>query len=337
MPNKPETAEASTRIPVIVMGLGSIGQSIARAALLSEEVQLVGAVDSTPKLVGTDLGALLGFKSEMFSISDDLKGAAGAHKGGVVLHATGSRLGVVCGEILEAVRFGWSVVSTCEELAFPYFRNEEMAEKIEAAAQKAAVSVVGMGVNPGFVFDRLVATLGQTCGPVRHVKAVRVVDARSRRAALQRKIGAGLTEDEFFKLVDRDQLGHIGLVESAALCALGLGLDCDDFEEEISPVIAEEDIDGAFPVKAGKVAGISQTAIALSDEQERVRLELTIAVGVENPRDEIEIEADTKVVMRIEGGLAGDSVTANVVVNAAPRVKAAQSGLLTVLELPAGR
>ena len=36
----------------------------------------------------------------------------------------------------------------------------------------------------------------------------------------------------------------MGLLESAALCALGLGLDCDDYEEEVAPVIAEEDITG---------------------------------------------------------------------------------------------
>ncbi len=99
------------------------------------------------------------------------------------------------------------------------------------------MAVLGTGVNPGFVLDRLVATVGQACGPVRRVFASRVVDARTRREALQRKVGAGLTEDEFFELVEQEQLGHVGLVETAALCALGLGLDCDDFEEEIVPVL----------------------------------------------------------------------------------------------------
>jgi 4-hydroxy-tetrahydrodipicolinate reductase len=39
----------------------------------------------------------------------------------------------------------------------------------------------------------------------------------------------------------------------------------------------------------------------------------------------------------IPGGLSGDRATANLVVNAAPRVAAADPGLLTVLELPAAR
>ncbi len=118
----------------------------------------------------------------------------------------------------------------------------------------------------------------------------------------------------------------------------GRGLDCDDFEEEIVPVIAEEDITGgAFVVKKGKVAGIAQTAVGFSDGQERVRLELTIAVGADDPADTITIDAEPKLTLTIPGGTAGDRATANVLVNAAPRVKSAEPGLLTVLELPAGR
>jgi 4-hydroxy-tetrahydrodipicolinate reductase len=170
------------------------------------------------------------------------------------------------------------------------------------------------------------------------VLATRVVDARTRREALQRKVGAGLSEEEFFDLVDKDQLGHVGLVESAALCALGLGMDCDDFEEEIVPVFAEEDIQGgAFPVKKGRVAGISQTAIGLENGQERVRLELTIAVGAEPAEDHLVLDADPRVELRIPGGIAGDHATAQLIVNAAPRLTAAGAGLLTSLELPAGR
>ena len=240
--------------------------------------------------------------------------------------------------MLEAIELGMHISSTCEELSFPYLKHPALAEQLERAASKAGVAVLGTGVNPGFVLDRWVAMAGQVCGPVKRVTAKRVVDARTRREALQRKIGAGLDEAEFMRLVDKEQLGHVGLMESAALCALGLGMDCDDFEEELAPVIAEEDITGgAFLVRAGRVAGIAQTAVGLSDGQEKVRLELTIAVGSTPAMDSIEIDADPPLKVEIPGGVAGDRATANLVVNAAPRLTAAQPGLLTGLELPAGR
>ncbi|RYZ43296.1 MAG: dihydrodipicolinate reductase [Myxococcaceae bacterium] len=325
-------------VPVVVMGLGFIGQEIAKAALSSQEVELIGAVDPQPTLVGRPLGDVLGQAGPRFKISESLERAVGRRKGVVVLHATSSRLAQVMDQLMEALKLGLPVASTCEELAFPYLKYPELAEKLERAAQKAGVAIVGTGVNPGFVLDRLVATAGQVCGPVRKATVSRVVDARTRREALQRKVGAGLTEEEFFDLVDREELGHVGLIESAALAALGLGLDCDDFEEEVAPVFAEEEITGgAFVVKKGRVAGMFQSVVGLEEGQERVRLELTIAVGAEDPRDRIEIDADPRLVLEIPGGVAGDRATANALVNAAPRLTAAEAGLLTVLELPAGR
>ncbi|MFZ5471002.1 MAG: dihydrodipicolinate reductase [Myxococcota bacterium] len=325
-------------VPVVVMGLGFIGQQIVKAAGASPELRLVGAVDTNPALVGKKLGDLVGDPSLQMKVSPKLEAAVGRHAGAVLLHATGSRLPAVMEQLLEAIGRGLAVVSTCEELAFPYFKHAPLAEKLDKAAQRAGVSVLGAGVNPGFVLDRLVATAAQVCGEVRHVLAQRVVDARTRRPALQRKIGAGLSEEEFDELSEKELIGHVGLVESAALCALGVGLDCDDFEEELSAVIAEEDIEGAaFPVRKGRVAGISQTAVGLSEGQERVRLELTIAVGAKDVGDRLVIEADPRVELTVKGGVAGDRATANVLINAAPRVAVAEPGLLTVLELPAGR
>lgn len=319
------------------MGLGFIGQEIARVALACEEVEVIGAVDKSPQLVGRTLTDILRLPAGTFKVQPTLAQAVGRRKGVVLLHATNSKLPQVTDQVLEALSHGMHVVSTCEELAFPWFNHPELAEKIERAAQRSGTTVVGTGVNPGFVMDRLVSTLGQACGPVRHVKVSRTVDAATRREALQRKVGAGLTEDEFFQLVDKDSVGHVGLVESAALCALGLGIDCDDYEEELVPVFAEEDLKGAFTVKKGRVAGLHQVAVGLAGEQERVRLELTIAVGADDPGDLIEIDADPPLRVLVKGGVAGDRATANIVVNTAPRVTSAQAGLLTVLELPAGR
>jgi 4-hydroxy-tetrahydrodipicolinate reductase len=320
------------------MGLGVIGQEIAKAALAHDEVELIGAVDSSPRLAGRPLSEVIGQPAGQVKVQSSLSAAVARRKGIVLLHATGSRLPQVKDQLLEAMSHGLHVVSTCEELAFPWFNHPEIAEKLDEAAQRAGVSIVGSGVNPGFVLDRLVATIGQVCGSVHHAKVTRTVDALTRREALQRKVGAGLSEEEFFKLVDQGRIGHVGLVESAALCALGLGLDCDDYEEELTPVFAEEDLSGgAFPVKKGQVAGMHQVAVALDDGQERVRLELTIALGADEPGDVIELEADPKLKVVIPGGIPGDRATAHLVVNAAPRMTASEAGLLTVLELPAGR
>ncbi len=329
-------ANGSGPIPVAVMGLGILGREIARAALASPELALVAAVDSAPSLSGKGLSELVPGAPKSLRIDGDAGRVLANLRGGVLLHATGSRFEAVYPQLEAAARCGIHVVSTCEELAFPWLHYEEKADALDHLAKSRGACILGAGVNPGFVLDRLVATAGAACGQVRSIHAVRVVDAALRRASLQHRVGMGLSEDEFARRADAGELGHVGLEESAALCALGLGLDCDEFEEDIDALIAEEDFAGDVPVQKGQVAGIYQRARGFLEGRQVVELELTIAAGVES-YDLIELDAEPKIRLKVEGGYPGEVATAWSVVNAAPRMLAAEPGLLTVLELPAGR
>ncbi len=327
---------ANNGIPVVLVGLGEIGQAIARAALARPDLQVVAAVDPDPAKVGRSLAEVIGAPAPDLLVAPDPGAAFASAPGGVVLLATGSRFAEVRPDLERAVNAGLSVVSTCEELAYPFLQHEEEANALDRLAESHNVAVLGTGVNPGFVLDRLPALLGHVTGPVRHVRAVRVVDAGRRREALQRKIGAGLTEDAFHEAAERGEVGHVGLLESAALAALGLGLAVEEVDDEVAPLLAEEDWDGPVPVRRGQVAGVSQVARVFADEREVVRLELTIAMGADDPRDEVELEADPPVRVVIPGGISGDAATAAAVVNAVPAVTELR-GLVTVLDLPAGR
>lgn len=330
---------ASSSIPVVVMGLGDIGRAIAKGALARPEVQLVGAVDPRPELAGKPLAEVLGVAAPGLSVAADPAGLLRAARGGIVLHAAGSRFQEVLPGLTEAVRAGLSVVSTCEELAWPWLRSEEEAEELDRLCEERNVAVLGTGVNPGFVLDRLPVFLGQVTGEVRHVRGLRVVDASGRRPALQRKIGAGLSEDAFHEAAERGEVGHVGLAESAALVASGLGLSLDEVEEELLPLVAQEDAaeaGQAVPVRRGQVAGVQQTARVFAAEREVVRLELIIAIGAEDPRDEVELDADPPLRAIVPGGVPGEPATVAAVLNAIPALTELR-GLVTVLDLPAGR
>lgn len=326
-------------IPVVLMGLGAIGRGIARAALQKGELEVVAAIDLDPSRIGKKLGDLLDCPAPDIIISSDASSALKKGQGGVLLHATGSRLDQVEGELAQALTAGLSIVSTCEELAYPWLRHPEIAERLDKIAEKRKVSLLGTGVNPGFVMDRLPATLGSVCGRIDRVTCIRVVDARLRRLQLQRKIGAGLNEEEFDRGVDDGTIGHIGLMESAALAALGVGLEVDEVDESIEPVEAEEDVsgEGGIQVPKGGICGLIQIARAFHDGKEVAHLELTIALGAPNPRDEITLDGDPGIHCIIPLGVSGDKATAWTVAHAASLVSGSEPGLITVLDLPAGR
>lgn len=320
-------------IRAAVMGLGPVGRSIARAALQHGELDLVAAIERSPALVDKRLEEIVDSVATDLTVTSDPEVVFAQIRGGVLLHATGSRLRDVAREILSAVGAGVSVVSTCPELSYPWIDHPETARALDRAALDAGVSVLGTGVNPGFVLDRLVVCAGAASGNVRRVHAVRSVDIAQRREALLRKAGVGLPTEEFRAQVAAGAVGHVGLVQSSALVARGLGLDCDEFGEAIEPVVDDEPWKGLVAVRPGEVRGYSHRAYALSAGRERVGFELIYAVGAVS-RDEIVIDADPKVEIVVRGGISGDLATAWSVVNAAPLVIDARPGLLSVLDLP---
>jgi 4-hydroxy-tetrahydrodipicolinate reductase len=333
---------ALDRIPVAVAGLGQIGREVARAVLARPELRLVGALESDRTLVGQPLSKLLdvALGPDDLRIQGEEAAVLESARDGVLLQLTGSRLPDVVGQIERALKGGLNVISSCEELAFPWLRHADLGEKIEELARRAKRSVLGTGINPGFVLDRLVCTLGAAVGHIQKVHAERIVDAGTRRAALRRKLGAGLTREEWDRQVDEGTIGHVGLSESAALVSAGLGLDCDEFDETIDPVVAQVRLTGPTleaTVERDHVAGCRQVARGFSGGREVVQLALTIAVGAKDPHDEVHLFGQPEVHMISPGGIAGDRATAWTVVNSIPALVTAEPGLLTVLDLPAGR
>jgi hypothetical protein len=79
--------------------------------------------------------------------------------GGIAVHCTGSSLERVLPQLLTCVEAGLSVVSTCEELSYPWHASQRLARRLDAAAVRNGVAVLGTGVNPGFAMDYLPVAL----------------------------------------------------------------------------------------------------------------------------------------------------------------------------------
>jgi 4-hydroxy-tetrahydrodipicolinate reductase len=228
-------------------------------------------------------------------------------------------------------------VSTCEELSYPFRTFPELAAKLDAAAKDWGVALVGTGVNPGFVMDKLVVTLAAVSQRVDHAKALRVVDASKRRLPLQKKIGAGMTVDEFRAQVAAGVIKHVGLPESVAMVADSLNLAVEEITESIEPVVAQDRVQTEFlTVEAGQSAGVHQIARGLGGGKELVYLELQMFVGAKDPADTIELKGHPNISLVIPGGSHGDIATASVVVNSIPVILDAAAGLRTSRDLPIG-
>jgi hypothetical protein len=322
------------KIRVVQYGVGPIGASIVKLMREKASLEIVGAIDNDPSKAGRDLGEIVGESALGVPIFAEPE-AAFEKPVDIVVHTTSSYLRDVMDQLLACLSAGCCVVSTCEELAYPYRKHPELSKKLDAAAQEEGVALLGTGVNPGFVMDKLVLTLSAVSQRVDWAKAVRVVDASKRRLPLQKKIGAGMTVEEFRQHVAAGTIKHHGLPESVAMIADGLGFTLDDISETIEPVVAEEPVKTEFlEVAPGQAAGVHQIARGTSGGKEKILLELKMFVGAKDPSDTIELKGEPNLSLVIPGGTHGDVATAAVVVNSIPAVLAAPSGLRTVRDLP---
>ncbi|MBI2212972.1 MAG: dihydrodipicolinate reductase [Acidobacteria bacterium] len=320
------------RITVAQYGVGPIGAEILRLMFEKPWIHVVAAVDNDPSKIGHDVGELIGLgRLTGITVTPELVGHPD-----VVCHSTGSLLIAVVPQLRGLMEHGCHVISTCEELAFPL--DAAIRETLQLVARSRDVVLLGTGVNPGFVMDKLPLTLSAACQTVSSVTVRRVVDASARREPLQRKIGAGLQRSAFTKLAEEGRIRHTGLRESLAMLANGMDLElASTSEETIEPVIAAKRVLTEFlTVEPGDVAGVTQTLSATSSTGVELRLEISMYVGAEDPSDSIEIHGLPDVSATIRGGIHGDRATAAMVVNAIPRILACRPGLLSMDDIAVG-
>lgn len=318
---------------VVSFGLGPIGCEIARVAASREDMEIVGAVDVDPAKVGQKFGEVAGFASDV-QVVRTLEEAVRDTRADAVLHSTASSLEAVKDQLLQAVSLGLSVVSTCEELSYPWRTQPGLARDLDECAREHNARLLGTGVNPGFVMDILPLVLSSACQNVERLEVERIVDAGGRRIPLQRKVGAGLSTQEFEQLVVSGKVRHVGLTESAWMLLDALGWNVDDFQETIEPVMAEREIvTGIGTVRPGSVAGVRQTLRAMSDGRGRLRMDLRMYVGAESPVDRVRLFGTPDLDVAINGGIHGDRATAALVVNSLQALAEMPAGLLSMRDL----
>jgi 4-hydroxy-tetrahydrodipicolinate reductase len=322
-------------IRVIQYGLGPIGSAMARHVLDRPGLELVGAVDVDPAKAGRDAGDVIGLGHSLgFPVTRTLSETLQRAPAEVALHTTSSHFDLFKDQVLELLAAGLDVVSTSEELSFPWLAHPVPAAEIDAAARRAGKSVLGTGVNPGFLMDSLPLDLTAICQRVDHLEIRREQNASKRRGPFQAKIGSGMTVDEFNAKMAAGRMGHVGLPESMGMLFDTLGRTLARYEASVEPVIADRrTVTEYFDVPAGRAIGLRQVATGYSPAGEFVRLVFVAALDHPVDQDTIVISGVPELEVTLKG-TNGDIATIAIAVNAVRRVVAAEPGLVTMRDLP---
>ena len=322
-------------LKVVQIGIGPLGQKVVRYALERKGVKIVAAVDKDPSKIGEDLGLLCSTKRLGVRSAGISKTALKGKKADVAVLTTVSSVKKLVGQVEEIAKAKLHVVSTCEELSFPWKANAAAAKKIDRLCRKHGVACLGTGVNPGFLMDYLPSVQSSVCQKVKRVKVTRVQDASSRRIPFQQKIGAGLTRAQFEAKVKEGTVRHVGLEQSIHMIAASLGWTLSRTTESLVPVIAKRVITSGYTrIRKGDACGIEQVGRGYVKGKEVIELHFRAAVGEKESFDRVEIFGEPNIQSTISGGVNGDVATCAITVNALRSIVKSTPGLKTMLDIP---
>ncbi|MDA1128936.1 MAG: NADP-binding protein [Chloroflexi bacterium] len=327
-----------TEIKVILSGVGGVGRNVTRLLSARQDFRIVTAYSRNPTLAGQDLGVLAGIEPLGVEVTGNREVAL-VEPADVLIVATTSFLREVAVDLRAGVEHGLNVITTAEEAAFPWLTDVPLSEELDQLSQARQVSILGVGLNPGFIFDALLLTATGVAWDVQRIQVRRVVDISRFSATIQRRLGIGFSQAEFEAGVKTGSItGHIGFPQSFALAAKCLGRTLERIEKTFEPLIAERAyINQHIGVEAGQTGGFIQRSTGLVNGQPWISAEFVAhvdppAVGF-TPADAISIEGYNPLDMTIRPGCNPQLGTAAMVANCIPRVIEARPGLLTVADL----
>ncbi len=329
---------------VALVGLGAMGSGMARHLLHMDGVELVAAVSGEPDHEGLQLANLLGEgQGTGLRVTTNAEETLAAVRADVAILATTSFFSTQFPLLEAAVASGHNVISIAEEMAYPWASDPALAKRLDQLARQHGVSVLGTGINPGFVLDVLIILLTAPCLQVERITARRVNDLSPFGPTVMQTQGVGTTPEQFREGVAKGEIvGHIGFRQSMHMIAAALGWHLDEVVEERAPIITRTRRQTAYvDVMPGQVAGCRHIAYGKQNGQVKLTIEHPQQVrpdleGV-STGDFIKIEGNPGLAFSSQPEIPGGTGTVALAVNMIPAVVAARPGLLCMTELPVPR
>jgi 4-hydroxy-tetrahydrodipicolinate reductase len=326
-------------VKVVSYGIGVIGRRLAKHLLTKKGVEIVGAIDINPAIIGKDLGEVLDIEKLGIAISNDTDKVLTSTKPDIVCHTTMSYLKQTYDQFAQILKHGVNIVSTCEELAYPYATKEggEYAKKLEKLAKEGGGTLLGTGINPGFLMDTLPIFLTGVCTRVDDIYIRRQMDAATRRVPFQKKIGAGLSIKEFRDKIDSHEItGHVGLEQSIQMIADAVGWELDEIKvDQVQPVVLDhEAASDAIEVPKGHNAGSMQMAYGMKGGEALITMDFKAYIGAPEEFDSVTIKGEPPINEKTSPCVHGDFGTIAITANMIPHVINMEPGFKTMVDMP---
>lgn len=328
------------QIRVLQWGLGAMGSGMARLALKKSGLKIVAAVDGYEGYNGKDLGDILGVEKTGVIVTNQPETVLNKENVDLVVIATTSWTEKQMPDLRKILKAGINCISIAEEMSTPEAQSPELAKELDELAKANGVSILGTGVNPGYVLDLMVVMLSGGCHDVERIEASRVNDLSPYGPTVMETQGVGTSPEAFRAGVAAGTIvGHVGFPESIRMISDAIGLGVDRIEEIREPIVSKVRRETPHVViEPGMVAGCAHIGIGYRGDKEVIRLihpqQVHPQLEGQDTGDYINIYGTPEVHMAITPEYAGGIATQGIAVNMIPHVFAATPGLKRMIDLP---
>lgn len=328
-------------IKVIFWGLGVIGSEMARMTLDKEGLEIVGAIDKEKSKVGLKLSEYLNYGNSYIVINNNPIEILKSVEADIVILAIDSDSFVesIFPKIKLIIQNKINCIIISEEMIYPNSIESNLSKELDDLAKINNVTVLGTGINTGFMLNSLIMMLTASYKNIKSIRASRVTDLSGLGRTIIKSQGVGTTIQEFEKGTERGTIkGQIGFAQSISMIANTLGLRYDEIVESKEPIISNtyRETDTVI-VHPGMVAGCNHIAIAYRNNKKVIALEHTQQIypqceGFETG-DYIDIYGNGNLHLCITQDICSNIGTAAVAINMIPQVLSSKSGLKTMIDM----
>lgn len=333
------------KVRAIQYGVGKMAVYTMRY-MLEKGIEIVGAIDVNPDIVGKDIGSLMGREELGIKVIDakDAKELLENTKPDICVVTTRSLIGELEKPLILCASRGINAITTCEEAFFPMNSNPELTKKIDELAKENNCTITGSGYQDIY-WGQLVSSIAGSTQRIVKIKGSSSYNVEEYGIALAEAHGAGLTLSEFDeKIASVDRISdeeREKIIKSGEylpsymwnvngwLCEK-LGLTVKRQTQKCVPQTAKEDIYSStlnMTIKAGDATGMS--AVVTTETEEGITLE-TECIGKVYSKDEFDknvwtVEGEPTTTITVEKPDTVELTCASIV-NRIPDVIKAESG-----------
>ena len=340
------------KVRVLQVGCGKMSKYIMRFVYEKKGI-VVGAVDINPDLIGKDIGSVMdsdlkGVKISRVEYLNDLIRDTNPNIAVVTTMSTLNDIEDVCRICLKN---GVNVITTCEEAFYGSNSNPFVFKELDTLAKANNCTITGCGYQDVF-WGSLVTNLCASTHKVTKIKGLSSYNVEDYGIALAKAHGAGLSEEEFYKTIGKDnnmsdeqrneRMANNEFFPSYMWNVVGwlndkLGLHITNIKQECLPILTDEELHSDtlnLTLDPKMVRGMNAVVTAISEEGIVFEVE---CIGKVYTKDEYDInewtvfgEPTTKMVNEKPDTVL---LTCADIVNRIPDVINAQSGFISTSKM----